>query len=137
MIRDVRRTGQVQLRSGTWDWSAHDAAGGTRFLFRHRRHRDELRAWTPETNPPAEQVAGLAREALLRVCEDAVGLEWSVGVELVGTTGAHARSSRSADPAARRLVFSRGGTRRTTLMPNGLHLGDLTRSELLHYLSVL
>lgn len=128
--------GTVELRSGAWSWSARSVAAGITVVFHHRqRARDEMRAWTPEPLLTIEEVRALARDPVTRVWTDSIGLQWSVSTERVPMSGRRRRAEGEGEGVGEdamevRLVFQRGGVRRSAIVGTEAHLGELTRAEL-------
>lgn len=129
-IPDRMRSGTVELPSGRWHWTLLPQWTGATIVFQHRdRVHDEMRNWTPQQEVTEEEALELAVEALERTWVDVDGLKWRLSLEFPSDW----RSDLPGEASGRSsmwLAFKRGGLKKMVGIPEGVHLGVLSHTEL-------
>lgn len=124
------RSGTVELPSGRWHWTLLPQWTGATIVFQHRdRAHDEMRSWTPQKEVTEEEALELGVEALERTWVDVDGLKWRLSLELPSDWRNEVRGG-SGSGSTMWLAFKRGGLKKTVGLPEGVHLGMLTHTEL-------
>ncbi|MEX2572081.1 MAG: hypothetical protein WD737_12340 [Gemmatimonadota bacterium] len=118
-------SGNVELRSGRWDWRLQEQSRGALVVFTHcRRPQDEMRTWVESPEIMMFDADENARDPVSRTWDDGFGTRWRLSMSAPPAQA----SQESEEPLW--LIFESGYRIERVDVPGSTHLGELTPGEL-------